>query len=99
MPQKPTKEEADEYESFARAALGKRKDNDPPTKKKVAAPVDTARVKTEMGTDLADYRSLRSERVRGDADPAKDAQARAAFNRAMARDDTLRTARRQAGGK
>lgn len=94
MPQKTTKEEADEYESFARAALGKRADPDPP-KKKAAAPVDTARVKTEMGMDLADYKSLRSERVRGDADPAKDAQARAAFNRAMARDDTLRTARRK----
>lgn len=93
MPQKPTKEEADEYESFARAALGKRKDNDPPTKKKVAAPVDTARLKKDIDKDVVEYKTSRSAVVRGSADPQKGTQAQAAFKRMMAREDSLRQER------
>lgn len=83
---KPTKKDQDDFEGFARSALGKPK----------PAPVDTSRLKRDLARDTQDYKNLRSASVRTDNATAKqvlDREAQSAFRRSEARDDSLRKAR------
>ena len=70
------------------------KPKDRPTPHIDAAHRDTVRLKRESDVAHNEYKALRSQRVRGEGGPDTDVKAVAAFTRAVAKDDTLRTIRK-----